>query len=195
MPQIYFASAKGLDIDAALSSVSPYRRQKALRLHDDEKLRASLAAELLLKLACGRTDYLISPDGKPYFADGAVHFSLSHCGEVAVCAVADSPIGVDVERIPDASPLKIAKRFFTESEYNAIASAPDPRSAFCELWVKKEAVIKALGVGLKGLSAADVNAFPTLHLTHGEYHIGVCLPESEIGDIEFHVQEDISRAV
>lgn len=195
MVKIFLTSAEALPIEAALSAVSPYRRQKVLRLHDDEKKRASLACELLLKLACGRTDYAVTDGGKPYFADGSVHFSLSHCGSIAVCAVADFPCGVDIERVPSSPPLGIAKRFFTKAECDLISSADDKSAAFCELWVEKEAVIKALGTGLRGLSSTDTARYNTAHFSYGEYRIGVCLIDSDIGGIEFNVQEDISRTV
>lgn len=195
MVKLYLASGEGLDIEAALNGVSQYRKSKVQRLHDDEKKRASLTAELLLKLACGRTDYLISPSGKPYFEDGSVHFSLSHCGGIAVCAVADSPCGVDLERVPEAAPLAVAKRFFTESEYYSLRSSSDAAAEFCELWVKKEAALKAIGVGLKGLSALDISEYPIALISYGDHRIGICLPESEIGETEIYVQEDISQII
>lgn len=195
MVRIYLASGKALNIAAALNVVSQHRRQKVLRLHDDEKKRASLTVELLLKLACGRTDYAVADGGKPYFKDGDVHFSLSHCGELAVCAIADSECGVDIERVPEVPPLGVAKRFFSESEYDTVCSSSDQSAAFCELWVEKEAVIKALGTGLKSLSSTDIGQYNTTHFSYGEYRIGLCLTGSEIGGIELNVQEDISQII
>lgn len=195
MVKVYLASSDGLDIDAALGAVSPHRREKVMRLHDDEKKRVSLAVELLLKYACGRTDYALTNDGKPYFEDGSVHFSLSHCGSIAVCAVADSPCGVDIERVPDAPPLSVAKRFFTEAECDILNSAADKSAAFCELWVEKEAVVKALGIGLRGLSNTDITQYNTLHFPYGEYRIGICLTSSDIGGFELNVQENISQII
>ena len=39
----------------------------------------------------------VSPGGKP-FLHGGPYFSLSHSGDVAMCAVAARPVGCDVER-------------------------------------------------------------------------------------------------
>lgn len=195
MLKIYLASSDRLDIDAALKAVSPHRREKVLRLRDDEKKRSSLAAELLLRLACGRSDYAVSDGGKPYFEDGSVHFSLSHCGSMAVCAVADFPCGVDIERVPEVPPLAVAKRFFTEAERDMLNSSTDKSSAFCDIWVEKEAVVKALGTGLKSLSSTDISQYNTTHFSYGEYRIGLCLTRSDIGGIELNVQEDISQII
>lgn len=195
MVRLYLASAAELDIESALKAVSPYRREKVMRLRDTAKKRASLAAELLLIRSCGRNDYVTEAGGKPYFEDGGVHFSLSHCGDIAACAIADSPVGVDIERVLKAVPEGIAKRFFTEADCALIDSADNAASAFCELWVQKEAIVKALGTGLAGLSCADVTAYQTAHYSYGEYRIGVCLIGHGIGDIEFHVQEDFSQII
>lgn len=81
--------------------------------------------------------------GKPRLADRDVpHFSLSHSGHWAVCAVADHPVGVDVELPRCTSAL--ARRHFHPEEVAAAATADD----LCRLWTAKEAFLKALGVGL-----------------------------------------------
>jgi len=51
------------------------------------------------ELVIGRT-----PEGKPFFSNRPeVFFSLSHSGEYAVCALDDSEIGVDVEKVREVS--------------------------------------------------------------------------------------------
>lgn len=56
-----------------------------------------------------------TPSGKPYFAEAdgheaEVHFSLSHSGNLAVCAIGDAPCGIDAEIKP--VPERVVKRFF-----------------------------------------------------------------------------------
>lgn len=72
--RLYIADGSGLELSSALAAVSPARRSKALRCRSEEKQRASLAVELLLKLACGRTDYKTTDKGKPYFEGNPVYF-------------------------------------------------------------------------------------------------------------------------
>jgi 4'-phosphopantetheinyl transferase len=91
--------------------------------------------------------YLLAPAGTP-----AVHFSLSHSGELALCAVAQGrEVGVDVERVhPVSAWRQIATRYFSERENQALGAWPDGQTvrAFFQVWTRKEAYTKALGRGV-----------------------------------------------
>ena len=59
--------------------------------------------------------------------------------------------------------LKIAHRFFSDREYNALASMPRYRRdrAFLACWTRKEAFVKAIGQGLScPLDQFDVTVDP-----------------------------------
>ncbi|MDY6427242.1 MAG: 4'-phosphopantetheinyl transferase superfamily protein, partial [Bacteroidales bacterium] len=59
---------------------------------------------------------------KPFYKEHPeIHFSLSHSGVMAMCAISDRPVGCDVEKIRERD-LDIAKRFFTSEEYDLIKS-------------------------------------------------------------------------
>lgn len=80
-------------------------------------------------------------------------FSLSHSGDLVLVAVGapDSKIGVDLEQhraIPDW--LDIATRHFHADETADLLTLPQSRQleAFFDCWTRKEAVVKALGLGL-----------------------------------------------
>lgn len=84
--------------------------------------------------------------GKPYLKHfPGVQFNLSHSGPYGVCALSDTPVGVDVELI---RPLvrDVAKRFFTETEQAWLSRRPPEE--FFRLWTRKESFTKALGKGL-----------------------------------------------
>lgn len=189
MVSVYIADVSGLNIDSAISRVTEYRRSKALRLPTDEKKRQSLGAELLLYGAINggeAFEYQIGENGKP-FLDGSQSFSLSHCGDYAVCAVSDSPIGVDIERKREGS-ASLARRFFTDSECRLIEESPDRDDKFCELWVIKESYIKALGTGLNtplsSFTAAEkIAEYSTSHFVYMGYHIAVCMKAPKLGEI------------
>ncbi|MFT4115708.1 4'-phosphopantetheinyl transferase family protein [Bradyrhizobium sp.] len=92
-------------------------------------------------------------------------FNLSHSANLAVYAFTRGPeVGVDVEQvrqIPDAAEL--AEGFFSPDETVSLKSLPiDQRSlAFLACWTRKEAVIKAMGLGLScPLDAFDVTIDP-----------------------------------
>lgn len=88
-----------------------------------------------------------------------LHTSLSHADGVAAFALcALGPVGVDVEASFRAAELPgIAASVCHPSELQSLAGFPEPsRSrALLALWVRKEALLKAEGVGL----AKEMNSF------------------------------------
>lgn len=107
------------------------------------------------------------PSGKPMltFRDGRaqpLHVSVAHGGGLAVGAVCDhGPIGVDVERVDTRRGLlAIAQRFFGPEEHAALERCgSDERTAlFHQWWTRKEAVLKATGIGLRGGLTVRVDA-------------------------------------
>ena len=124
-----------------------------------------------------------------------MYFSLSHSGSFALCAVSDRPVGADLETPDAASHMSAAKRFFSEAECESIARSPAPADAFCSVWVQKEAVVKASGEGLAALSKASPLSQGAICLRCGELYIGLCVLNSEIEELEVHVERDLSQAV
>jgi 4'-phosphopantetheinyl transferase len=90
------------------------------------------------------------PHGRPSVPGDATHFSLSHSGDLVAVALADVPVGVDVEVIPDARTVDDVSPLLHPAETAELqALAPDDRSpAFGRCWTRKEAYLKALGAGL-----------------------------------------------
>ena len=101
------------------------------------------------------------PNGKP-FVRGGPHFNLAHSGAVAFFAVADFPVGIDVEATRPVEP-GLANSVFTPTElaYLATLSREERQAAFFRGWTRKEAVIKA-----KGGSIADLQAIAVLPDPH-----------------------------
>ena len=91
-----------------------------------------------------------TPDGKPYFPERTdIHFSLSHSKKYVMCAVADCPVGADMEEertVRDGVPERVCSvRELEEFE-------------FFELWVLKESFIK-----FKGRLTANMREMEFLH--------------------------------
>jgi 4'-phosphopantetheinyl transferase len=91
--------------------------------------------------------------GRPRLAGGppGVEFSLSHSGRLAVVAVGPGPLGADVEdlaRRPVAPGM--VRRVTTGAERSRLPATGSPgrHRAVLELWTAKEAVAKALGLGV-----------------------------------------------
>jgi 4'-phosphopantetheinyl transferase len=125
-------------------------------------LRLLLAGYLGIKPASLRI--VSGPRGKPELAPGAwgwLKFNLSRSEDLAVFAIGrDRELGVDVERVRteiDFEPL--VDRVLSVAERGALDKlAPEARrQAFYRCWTRKEAYLKALGVGLAvGLHELDV---------------------------------------
>jgi 4'-phosphopantetheinyl transferase len=107
-----------------------------------------------LGLAPGGVAFTYQAHGKPAL-DGirtALGFNLSHSGEVAVVAAGwDRAVGVDVELcrpLPDLAAL--AARSFAPRERAVLDALPETErpAAFFRCWTRKEAFIKATGLGL-----------------------------------------------
>lgn len=130
-------------------------------------LRAILAE--ILETDPAGLRFVYGPQGKPTLATpsggGTVCFNVSHAGDTALIAVTERRrIGVDLEQArPDLAYLEIAERFFSPREVATLrALTPQQQQeGFLRCWTRKEAYIKALGVGLSlNLASFDVSLAP-----------------------------------
>ncbi|ADL51915.1 4'-phosphopantetheinyl transferase family protein [Clostridium cellulovorans] len=89
-----------------------------------------------------------------------VQFNVSHSGDWIVCAIGDSEVGIDVEKISKFD-YDIVKRFFSNIEAEAFLEVPEEnrKELFYELWTSKESYIKAVGKGL----SIPLNSFSVLN--------------------------------
>lgn len=169
MIKIYVTDVSTLTADGAerlASSLPRWRRDKIGQLHITNQKKLSAGAGYLLAPALNSfgvnaddAEICVNKYGKPYLSDFPnVHFSLSHSGNMAMCAVADSPVGCDIQQVSGhaESSLKVAKRFFTPSEYERIAAAEKPELEFVRLWTLKESYVKYLG---RGIAGCPLNSF------------------------------------
>lgn len=132
----------------------PERREKIDSFHFLKDRRLSLGAGILLYkclLREGITDGKLSfaENGKPFLADRRdIHFNLSHSENMAVCAVSDRPVGVDIEACRHFE-NDLADFAFHKSEIDYIRRKEnDADMAFTRLWTIKESVMKYFGTGL-----------------------------------------------
>jgi 4'-phosphopantetheinyl transferase len=87
--------------------------------------------------------------GKPYMEDRSVHFNLSDTKDAVLIAFAKEEIGADLETMTrTVDHLQVAEHYFTPAEIAWIKSSDDSKRRFLELWTRKEAVLKASGVGI-----------------------------------------------
>lgn len=90
------------------------------------------------------------PHGRPAVGDAPLHFSLSHSGDLALFAFADTPVGIDVETEPSPDVSAEVATVLHPAERVALAALPSARrpAAFARCWARKEAYLKGIGIGL-----------------------------------------------
>ena len=99
--------------------------------------------------------YAYNAFGKPDLGPecgGRLKFNLSHSGDLALIAIAaDANVGVDLESIQERADYPdIARHFLSSADLDQLSDCP-PRcyaEAFLGCWTRKEAYLKARGVGL-----------------------------------------------
>jgi 4'-phosphopantetheinyl transferase len=155
--------------EALLSSAE---RMRAERFHDqwlrDRYTAAHCALRLVLEHCFGipasSQRFGSGAFGKPYL-EGVpqAQFSLSYSEQLILIGAADSiPIGVDIERLrPIEGAVDLACTFGTRSE-QALLERCDPGSAFdrmfLEIWTRKEACVKAIGLGIAEMTLSEMES-------------------------------------
>ena len=95
-------------------------------------------------------EILVTDRGKPYFAEGTLHFSISHTKSHVFCVLSERPVGMDAERIDRAVNLHLAEKILSPTERIRFEQAQDKQAALLKFWVLKEAAVKLSGEGLRG---------------------------------------------
>ena len=151
-----------------LPLVSEQRRQQALRYQHTFGQFCCLKSYLMLlellaavypELDKAKPEFGYTEKGKPFLlARPDIHFSISHTKNAILVAIADAPIGVDIEAFRSPSAALIA-RTMNATEQAAIATADGwniqrtngtPQASFTAIWTRKEAVLKLRGTGIEG---------------------------------------------
>ena len=115
--------------------------------------------------------------GAPLPCNG-IFWSITHKRKYVGGVAAVQPIGIDIEELRPFTP-SLEKRITTASEWNL--SDDDLQRRFFRYWTAKEAVLKATGRGMVGLSECRVMAI------HDAYHLAIQYEDRrwEVEQIEF----------
>jgi len=153
-------AARGWFDEGERSQASSYVRAELRRAYEI----AHATARLVLGAATGVAPHEVvwgrhpcpgcgEPHGRPRAEGTTVEFSLSHTPGQVLVALADVPVGVDVERHPD-DPVALAKllhpRETEEIEAAAHGTLDGGRASvrFTRAWARTEAYLKGIGIGL-----------------------------------------------
>lgn len=167
------------ELSGFMGCLDPARRTAINRkANDGDKINSLISRLLLLSEIKRRTGIperkiklSLGSFGKPYLKNSDLQFSLSHTRGAVVAAFGeDGELGVDVEPRGRSVNERMYKRALCEEERLRAASDED----FIRFWVKKEAFLKRLGVGItrdlrgvNSLELPDTNA-----LQFGEFFVG-----------------------
>lgn len=158
-------------------SLMDFKKQKRVTTYKNNKdKKRTLAGEMLarqmISTYCNVAPEEISFEyglyGKPNAKYLDVEFNISHSDEMAVCAISDNPIGIDVEMIRPIG-TNILRKLCTDVdlEYifgngtitNNLPSDFDEQQLhrFYEVWTAKEAYFKCVGIGIKNLKSISMD--------------------------------------
>jgi 4'-phosphopantetheinyl transferase len=144
-----------LDEESRADVLSAAERSRAERFRFERDRQAFIARRIFLREVLAgylgadpsAVEFEYNEFGKPLIPSRKVHFSASHSAGFAVIAVSRiHAVGVDVERIQAVDYHAIAHRFFSAGEANEL----DDLESFYRIWTRKEACLKARGIGLSG---------------------------------------------
>ncbi len=192
----------------ALRNMDDCRLEKVRRLKNGGARNLAAGAGLLLQLAVRREKgvypacftvsealdvldsrgepvriaYRYGTGGKPDFAEGTLHFSLSHSEQYVCCAVAGQEIGVDIQRMRPLKNMRIAERFFSRRERELLESCQsegERQELFYRIWVRKEAYAKLTGAGIAAVIGRESDCRESVRWQEFDrprgYRMAVCL--------------------
>ena len=165
------------ELELLRASLSPSRAKRIRRLRRPEDQPRSLAGEALARKLLREQFGVLCPTlhcdelGCPRLPDTGLFVSIAHCGQHIVCAAAQMPVGIDIERIRPID-LSMAKHVCTEEEAAYLfGHRPDPDDyrlchdpetlqRFYEIWTGKEAYFKMQGTGIRNLRSISILPLP-----------------------------------
>ncbi len=162
---IYVCNTEILPPDEeVLPDIPPYYVKKYEKANNPKVKKQELAAGYLLAIHLGviGEDGIIENEyGKPMLnPDTCINikeFSISHSGKYVVLAVADKPVGVDIED-SDRMSLPVLKKVLPEEYYDILIGKEFPveeefmlgeKLGQAKAWTTVEAMLKAEGCGFK----------------------------------------------
>ena len=166
------------EYDKAYENLSLSRKKRIDRLTAPDSRMRSLAGELLVLQTLKKEyniDGVIECDekGKPYLKGNEIFISIAHSGEYVACAVDESPIGIDIEKIRDID-FKITNRVCSEEEKEYLfENEAEKLYRFYEIWTAKEAFFKMRGTGIENFKLVNILELNRKVFNLGEYMVQI----------------------
>lgn len=155
--------AEAAQLDCLNQILSAEERERALGFRHSVNRRRFVVCRAVLRQVLsqyaqsepGEINFIYNPHGKPSVPDSAIRFNVSHSDDWAMLAItAAVEVGIDIERInPQLDYDQLLENFFSPREVEQFRSLPvsEQADAFFRYWTRKEAYIKARGLGIGAL--------------------------------------------
>jgi len=122
--------------------------------------------------------FILNDYGKPFVDKEGIFFNISHSKGRVACAVSDTPVGLDIEKVTEKNDTDIkifAKRYFVENEIKQLEDANYSSLEFYKIWTRKEAYSKMLGSALSRNLKIDTTELDIDTYVEGEYIFSVAV--------------------
>ncbi len=125
-------------------------------------------------------------------------FNISHSGNKVLIAFSNDPVGIDVEQVKNVELKILSETVFSSEEFHLFKTADYSINMFYQLWTRKEALLKNVGVGLlDDLRSIDISqkvdtdfvkAYTHEELAllsfamndeYGQYFASICYPQNK----------------
>lgn len=187
--------------------LSGLESERAIRYyHERDSLRFIICRGLLKFILAKETSLDVSAikielgkNKKPYLqSHPKLHFNVSHSKNYALIAIANNPIGVDVEFVSTEFNFDdILHTIFSAKEIIEVQKATNKKEFLYKLWTRKEAIVKATGKGISDyisktpvLDGLHVLKSNILNLKTNLQVISFDIDENYIGSVAFFGEEN-----
>jgi 4'-phosphopantetheinyl transferase len=154
---LYYCSVndiKSADINYYAELLPSQMGRYVRKFFAEEDKKHRLLARLMLRYCLIQTtgndtllhDWQLDTNKKPIIKNW-FRFSISHSGDFVLFGYGTGCVGVDIEKVESIDYMPLAD-YFHASEKKYIESATDKMTSFYTIWVKKEAMLKAIGSGI-----------------------------------------------
>jgi 4'-phosphopantetheinyl transferase len=161
---VWHATESTAELRERFSRNFPDRTIPVIKLEKRE--REYIIGRLLLHLVLPDQEMTFLDNGKPVL-EGRWHMSLSHSAELVALAIADVPVGLDLQA-PDPKLLRIAPKYCSHKEMEWLGALDHPLEGALVIWSAKEAVFKIFGQGIEFAEDMDTR----LHIpSQSNFHV------------------------
>ena len=157
------------------------------RFKSSSRQREWLAARTLLRHTPYKDEKIIyHSNGKPCFANSNKHISISHTTRYVVIAIADNPVGIDIEWA-NRNALSVTKSFLQLQEMDILSQSDSPNQEALTLWSAKESAFK--------LASDKVTVLKDIQITKNEVGYTVTYPDGTTAICYIQIVEDIILSI